>query len=84
VLVLALSLVVSLPMMTAPQAEAQKVLKFGSLVPFSFSQEGMEIKKWNDLFAKIIYEQGGWLVVGEPYEGKPHVRFEVAGDGNQD
>ena len=23
-------------------------------------------------------------VVGEPYEGKPHVRFEVAGDGNQD
>ena len=23
-------------------------------------------------------------VVGKPYEGKPHVRFEVAGDGNQD
>ena len=23
-------------------------------------------------------------VVGEPYEGKPHGRFEVAGDGNQD
>ncbi len=22
--------------------------------------------------------------IGEPYEGKPHVRFEVAGDGNQD
>ena len=22
--------------------------------------------------------------VGEPYEGKPHVRFEVAGDGNRD
>ena len=22
-------------------------------------------------------------VVGEPYEGKPHVRFEVAGDGNR-
>ena len=22
--------------------------------------------------------------VGEPYEGKPHVRIEVAGDGNQD
>ncbi len=22
-------------------------------------------------------------VVGEPYEGKPHVRFEVAGNGNQ-
>ena len=25
----------------------------------------------------------GQKVVGEPYEGKPHVRFEVAGDGNQ-
>ena len=23
-------------------------------------------------------------VVGKPYEGKPHVRFEVAGDGDQD
>ncbi len=23
-------------------------------------------------------------VVGKPYEGKPHVRFEVAGDENQD
>ena len=22
--------------------------------------------------------------VGEPYEGIPHVRFEVAGDGNRD
>ena len=22
--------------------------------------------------------------VGEPYKGKPHVRFEVAGDGNRD
>ena len=22
--------------------------------------------------------------IGEPDEGKPHVRFEVAGDGNQD
>ncbi len=22
--------------------------------------------------------------VGEPYEGKPHVRFDVAGDGNRD
>ncbi len=21
---------------------------------------------------------------GKPYEGKPHVRFDVAGDGNQD
>ena len=23
-------------------------------------------------------------VVGKPYEGEPHVRFEVAGNGNQD
>jgi len=26
----------------------------------------------------------GRKAVGEPYEGKPHVRFEVAGDGNRD
>ena len=29
-------------------------------------------------------ERSKLKVVGEPYEGKPHVRFEVAGDGNRD
>jgi ABC-type branched-subunit amino acid transport system substrate-binding protein len=67
VLVLTLALVVSLPMVTARQAEAQKVIKFGSLVPLQF-KEGLEIKKWNDLFAKMINEQGGWLVGGQRYK----------------
>jgi hypothetical protein len=67
VLVLTLSLMISLPMMTARQAEAQKVIKFGSLVPLQF-KEGLEIKKWNDLFAKIINEQGGWLIGGQRYK----------------
>ena len=29
-------------------------------------------------------ERAGEKVVGEPYEGKSQVRFEVAGDGNLD
>jgi hypothetical protein len=65
--VLVLALVVSLPMMMAHRSEAQKVLKFGSLVPLQF-KEGLEIKKWNDLFAKIINEQGGWLIGGQRYK----------------
>jgi ABC-type branched-subunit amino acid transport system substrate-binding protein len=68
VMVSVLAILVSLPMMTARQAEAQKVLKLGSLVPLAFSKEGVEIKKWNDLFAKIINEQGGWLVGGQRYK----------------
>jgi hypothetical protein len=41
--------------------------------------------KWQ---AKSVSEWRGACsrrkVVGEPYEGKPHVRFDVAGDENQD
>ena len=45
----------------------------------------------SDLMWQVIQEiSGGYRAchrkktVGEPYEGKPHVRFEVEGDGNQD
>lgn len=48
-------------------AESQNVLKFGSLVPLAF-KEGVEIKKWHDLFAKIINEQGGLSVGGKKYQ----------------
>ena len=65
--VLVLTLVVSLPMMMARQSEAQEVLKFGSLVPLMI-KEGLEIKKWNELFAKMITEQGGWLIGGQRYK----------------
>ena len=34
--------------------------------------------------AAVVLECRRQKVVGKPYEGKPHVRFEVAGDGDQD
>ena len=61
-------------------------------------QEGVGTKRrsmpcWNEAgWSPSIYqehvvqdlESPRKKVVGEPYEGKPHVRFEVAGDGNRD
>jgi hypothetical protein len=35
-------------------------------------------------YAQSYLENHRKKVVGEPDEGKPHVRFEVAGNGNQD
>ena len=35
-------------------------------------------------YADQGFESRKKKVIGEPYEGKPHVRFEVAGNGNQD
>jgi ABC-type branched-subunit amino acid transport system substrate-binding protein len=78
--VLILALVVSLSMMVAHPAEAQqKVLKFGSLVPMMI-KEGLEMKKWNDLFAKMMNEQGGWLIGGQRYK----VEFYTYDVGYQD
>ena len=34
-------------------------------------------------YAQSYLENHRKKVVGEPDEGKPHVRFEVAGNGNQ-
>ena len=34
--------------------------------------------------AVVALHAAGAKVVGKPYEGKPHVRFEVAGGGDQD
>lgn len=48
------------------RAEAQNVLKFGSLIPLIF-KEGVEIKKWHDLFAKMINEKGGLSIGGKKY-----------------
>jgi hypothetical protein len=46
---------------------------------------------WSDLMWQVVMEQAVQDLeclkkeaVGEAYEGKPHVRFEVAGDGNRD
>jgi hypothetical protein len=35
-------------------------------------------------YVRSNLESHGKKIVGEPDEGKPHVRFDVAGDGNQD
>lgn len=70
-LVSALALVfVSQPLLTSPSGAAEKkVLSLGSLVPMNL-KEGLEIKRWNDLLAKMINEQGGWQVGGQKYEVK--------------
>jgi hypothetical protein len=46
---------------------------------------------WSDLMWQVMENWGGQelesskkKVVGEPDEGKPHVRFDVAGNGNQE
>jgi branched-chain amino acid transport system substrate-binding protein len=47
-------------------AQSQNVLKIGSLVPMML-KEGVEMKKWHDLFVKIINEQGGLSIGGKKY-----------------
>jgi len=46
-------------------------LGFAVFVCFGYNQQ------WFRLACHMV------KVVGEPYEGKPHVRFEAAGGGNQ-
>ncbi len=60
-------LVLSLSMLIARQAAAENVLKLGSLAPLRI-KEGLEMKKWHDLFAKMINEQGGWTINGQKYK----------------
>ncbi len=65
--VLAMVLGLLLPVARNAAAQAQDVLKFGSLVPI-MTKEGVEIKKWNDLFAKMANEKGGLAVGGKKYK----------------
>ena len=48
-------------------AAEKKVLKLGTMTAFTL-KEGLEIKKWNDLFAKMENEKGGIQVGNEKYE----------------
>jgi ABC-type branched-subunit amino acid transport system substrate-binding protein len=48
------------------RGQAAGVLKIGSLVPL-VTKEGVEIKKWHDLFAKMVNEKGGLTVGGKKY-----------------
>lgn len=48
------------------RAVQQKVLKIGCVTNFN-TKEGVEIKKWHDLFAKTINAQGGWKIGKDTY-----------------
>ena len=60
-------------------AQTQNVLKIGSLVPLS-AKEGVEIRKWHDLFTKMTNEKGGLTVGGKKYT----VQFFTYDVGYQD
>ena len=49
-----------------------KELKFGAVVPLSM-EEGIEIQKWLNLFAKVYNEQGGWKIGNDYYKVTPIV-----------
>ena len=65
--VLAVMLGLSTPMVRNAGAQTQDVMKIGTLVPLMI-KEGLEIKKWHELFAKMINEQGGWSIGGKKYK----------------
>jgi ABC-type branched-subunit amino acid transport system substrate-binding protein len=61
---LALAILIgALPLVSHAQ---QKVLKIGCVTNFN-TKEGVEIKKWHDLFAKTINAQGGWKIGKDTY-----------------
>ena len=47
-------------------AEPEKTLKIGSTVPMK-TKEGMQIKKWLELFAERLNSSGGLVVKGQRY-----------------
>ncbi|MGD0661813.1 MAG: ABC transporter substrate-binding protein [Syntrophorhabdales bacterium] len=54
------------PMTRNAGAQTQNVLKIGSLIPFVI-KEGVEMKKWHELFVKMINEKGGLTIGGKTY-----------------
>ena len=52
------------------------------------SQLGSRAAGWststNQEYAAEALNAPGREIIGKPYEGKPHVRFDEAGDGNPD
>lgn len=63
-------------------AAPHKTLTFGTITAFTLKQ-GLEIKKWNDLFAKLINDAGGWKIGGDTYDIVWHT-YDVGnyGDSN--
>ncbi len=64
-------LAISLPLLIAQSnysyGAEKKVLKLGTLTALTL-KEGLEIRKWNDLFAKMENEKGGIQVGNERYQ----------------
>jgi ABC-type branched-subunit amino acid transport system substrate-binding protein len=60
-------------------AKPNKVLKIGTIVPLNIPV-GLEIKKWHELFGKMIKESGGWKIGNDLYE----VQFLTYDGGYQD
>lgn len=78
--VLALSIAVSFSLLPVSRARAaDNVLKIGSLNPLMI-KEGLEQKKWHELFAKMVNEQGGLKAGGKTYK----VEFFTYGVGFED
>ena len=51
-----------------PKAEAaEKILKIGTVAPLTL-KEGVEIKRWMELFAKVVNEKGGWKIGNDTYK----------------
>ena len=50
------------------------------------SQLGLSAAEWSTSIIQEYAEQAsnapGGKIIGKPYEGEPHVRFDVAGNGN--
>jgi branched-chain amino acid transport system substrate-binding protein len=52
---------------TTPPPAPTKVLKFGATIAM-ISGQGIQTKKWLDLYAKLYNDAGGWEIGGEKYE----------------
>jgi len=55
------------PTLTPTPTAPYKVLKIGSILGLNMTS-GVETKKWFDLFAKLINEQGGWKIGADTYD----------------
>ena len=55
------------PHLVSDAVAAEKVLKIGTVAPLNL-KEGVEIKRWMELFCKVTNEKGGWKVGNDTYK----------------
>ena len=55
------------PHLVSDAVAAEKVLKIGTVAPLNL-KEGVEIKRWMELFCKMTNEKGGWKVGNDTYK----------------